>query len=86
MINNDRLIEKLIELSAECTALSDHYDPRLISSPRRGLIEMSASLTFLANAIRDNVLGLANLPDIGYSFIQATQKNLTKLTNEKETA
>jgi len=84
-IDNTRLLEKLEELAQECKALSHQYDQRRISSPAHGLQQMHDTLEFLAICMRDNTLGLADLPDVSYAFIKATEKNLRRITRETET-
>lgn len=85
-VDNTRLLEKLHELAQECKALSHQYDQRRISSPAHGLKQMHDTLVFLAMCIKDNTLGISDLPDVAYAFIKATEKNLRTLPKESQTA
>jgi hypothetical protein len=79
MIDNTRLIEKLGELADECKTVADKFDQVYISSPAHELLKMHDTLTFLATCLKENVIGLAEWPEIAYSFIVATEKNLPKM-------
>jgi hypothetical protein len=85
-VDNTRLLEKLHELAQECKALSYQYDQRRISSPAHGLKQMHDTLVFLSMCMKDNTLGVADLPDVAYAFIKATEKNIRTLPKETETA
>jgi hypothetical protein len=79
MIDNTRLIERLNELAAECTTTAAQFDQVYISSPAHEILKMADTLTFLAKCLTDNTIGLAGWPEIAYSFVVATEKNLPKL-------
>lgn len=84
-VDNTRLLEKLNELAQECQALSYRYDSRRITSPAHGLKQMHDTLIFLSSCMRDNTLNIADLPDVAYAFIKATEKNIKRINQETET-
>ena len=79
-VDNTRLLEKLNELAQECQALSYRYDNRRITSPAHGLKQMHDTLIFLSSCMKDNTLNIADLPDVAYAFIKATEEISERLT------
>jgi len=72
-VDNSVLIQRLDTLAAECLDTASVYKYTALAPD---LVAMHDSLKFLSLSITENVIGLANWPDVAYAFIKATEKNL----------